>query len=61
MNTKEKQKRFILDDEPERIKREYKGDILSIHQNTSDTKPILFDGKPKQKTLNRFYKRNKQF
>ena len=61
MNIKEKRERFILDDEPDRIKKEYRGDILNIHHNACDEKPILFDGKPKQKTLNRYYKRNKQF
>ena len=62
MITKEQQMRFILEDEPNRIKREYRGEILNIHYNISDEKSILYDGKPKQKVLTKdFYRRNKQF
>lgn len=60
MNSKEIHKRFILEDEPDRIKREYnnKNSILNIHQSFSDSKPILNDGKPKQKVLSKYFKRS---
>lgn len=59
MNNKEMHKRFILADEPGRIKKEYntKDSILNIHQSFSDSKPILNDGKPKQKVITKYYKR----
>ena len=60
MITKEQQMRFILEDEPNRMKREYKGEILNIYHNSSEQYPILNDTKDKVKTignLSNFYKR----
>jgi len=59
MFTKNQRMRFILEDEPDRLKKEYneKNSILNIYQNTCEQYPILNDGKPKQKVITKFYKR----
>ena len=50
MNIKEKRERFILDDEPDRIKKEYRGDIL-IHVGKGKNK----------KEIERFKDRNLKY